>query len=133
MKLMCLMATTGLALSVLAASFMHSLATYIIFYAAFFGLSIGIGYVPPFRNTFSYFPTRKGMCSGVCMMGYGIGSFAYNQVFLRIVNPNNMPADRDHFFPEEVADRFPTALLVLGDLLFPRFHCLPCLPTKERG
>lgn len=47
----------------------------------------------PFKNTYSYFPKRKGMCAGVCMMGYGIGSFIYNQIFLHLVNPKNLPSN----------------------------------------
>ena len=53
------------------------------------------------------------------MMGYGIGSFFYNQIFRAIVNPHNIQPDADHFFPPEVADNFPKstrylALVYLG-------------------
>ena len=94
------MGTTGFALSALAASFMKSFIGYCIFYGGFYGLFVGIAYLAPFKNCYSYFPERKGMCSGVITMGYGFGSLCYNQVFLKIVNPNNLPADKDHFFPK---------------------------------
>ena len=93
MKKLCFIGTTGFALSVFLSSFMKTLTGYCIFYGALYGFFIGVGYMIPFKNTYSYFPHKKGMCAGVCMMGYGIGSFIYNQIFLRIVNPNNIPAD----------------------------------------
>ena len=90
------LAATGsfsFSLSVFLASFMTSLPTYCIFYGIFFGASIGLAYLPPFKHTYSYFPNRKGMCSGVCMMGYGIGSLMFNAIFLNLVNPDNIAAD----------------------------------------
>ena len=93
MKLLCFIGTTGFALSVFISSLMSSYIGYCIFYGAFLGFFAGIAYMMPFKNTYSYFPNRKGMCAGLCMMGYGIGSFLYNQIFLRIVNPDNIPSD----------------------------------------
>ena len=100
MKLLCFIGITSFAISVFISSFMKSFAGYCIFYGAFFGFSIGIAYLVPFKNCYSYFPDRKGMVGGVCMMGYGFGAVIYNQIFLKIVNPDNVPADQDHFFPQ---------------------------------
>ena len=30
-----------------------------------------------------------GLCSGVCLMGFGLGAFFFNFVLVAIVNPNN--------------------------------------------
>lgn len=100
MKTLCFIGIWGFAVSVLLASFMDALSTFTLFYGGFFGFFVGVAYMSPFKNTYSYFPYRKGMCAGVCMMGYGIGSFVYNQIFLHLVNPNNLPSNDNHIFPE---------------------------------
>ena len=86
---MCFISVWGFAGSVLAASYTDKLWTYTFYYSVCMGMAMGIGYMQPFKNTYSYFPHRKGMCAGICMMGYGIGSFLYNQLFLYLVNPYN--------------------------------------------
>ena len=47
------------------------------------------------------------------MMGYGIGAVIYNQIFLHLINPENKPANEEHFFPEDVAMNFPFALRIM--------------------
>ena len=83
----------GFVLSIFIASFMKDLVSFTIFYTGFMGFFLGVAYVCPIKNTYSYFPNRKGLCSAVCMMGYGIGPFVYNQIFLGIINPKNIPSD----------------------------------------
>ena len=78
MKMLAIIGMTGFCVSILIASFMKTVFTFVIFYGVGFGLFFGIAYMPPFKNTYAYFPNRKGMCSGVCMMGYGLGTFFYN-------------------------------------------------------
>lgn len=92
-KILCFIGIWGFVLAIFIASYMEGLVSYTIFYGGFVGFFIGIAYMSPFKNTYSYFPNRKGMCAGICMMGYGIGSFFYNQIFLHIVNPNNLPSN----------------------------------------
>ena len=72
---------------------MQTLVTFTLFYGTAFGFFVGIAYMAPFKNTYAYYPDRKGMCAGVCMMGYGIGAFVYNQIFLHLINPDNIGAD----------------------------------------
>lgn len=83
----------GFWLTVLVASFMKNLFTFSLFYGVFFGFFVGIAYMAPFKNTYAYYPNKKGLCSGVCMMGYGIGAFVYNQIFLHLTNPENKSPD----------------------------------------
>ena len=99
-KLMCFLGTSSYALGVFIASLMTDLWTFVFFFAACCSLGTGVAYLSPIKNCYLYYPDRKGMCSGVCMMGYGMGSFVYNQIFRLIVNPNNIPADSEHFFPK---------------------------------
>lgn len=92
-KKLCFLAIWGFALSIFLASLMTNLASFTLFYTGFMGFFLGVGYIHPLKNAYSYFPNRKGLCSGICMTGYGIGSFFYNQVFLGIINPSNIQAD----------------------------------------
>ena len=107
-----------MALCVFITSFMKSFAGYCIFYSMIYGFFFGFVYFICFRNTFSYFPHRKGMCAGICCFGFGIGSFIFNELFLKFVNPDNAPADENHIFPKEVANRMPTTLMIMSAIYF---------------
>ena len=118
MKTTSIIGLLGLALSVFITSFMKSFAGYCIFYSITYGGFFGLVYFICFRNTFSYFPHRKGMCAGICCFGFGLGSFIFNELFLKFVNPDNVQADSNHFFPKDVADRMPTALMIMSAIYF---------------
>lgn len=89
LKVLCFVGMWLFALSVFLASFMTHLWSFILLYGGLFGFSVGIIYMLPFKNSYAYYPHRKGMCAGISMAGYGLGSFFYNQIFLFLVNPNN--------------------------------------------
>lgn len=86
---LCSAAVVGVAASVFISSFMESFIGYVFFYGITYGLSIGFGYFPPVKNAYLHLPNRKGLCSGVCMSGFGLGSAIFNYVILALVNPNN--------------------------------------------
>jgi MFS family permease len=50
------------------------------------GLGLGLGYVTPVAAVTKWFPERRGLGSGLVVMGFGLGAFAYNLV-LRAVPP----------------------------------------------
>jgi hypothetical protein len=66
-----------------------------------------------------YFPDNKGLISGIIMGSYGGGSFIFNIIATKIVNPNGLNAtiktDDPNLtlFPPEVANRVPMLLRVL--------------------
>ena len=41
------------------------------------GLGLGLGYVTPVAAAMKWFPGRRGLGSGVVVMGFGLGAFAY--------------------------------------------------------
>lgn len=116
--MLCFIGTFLYALGVFISSEVGSLWSFALFFSSISSFGSGIAYMAPIKNAYFYYPDRKGMCAGVCMMGYGIGSFIFNQIFRAIVNPNNLPADKNHIFPLEVADNFPKALKVLSLVYF---------------
>jgi OFA family oxalate/formate antiporter-like MFS transporter len=44
------------------------------------GLGNGIGYVTPVATVTKWFPDRRGLGSGMVVMGFGLGAFFYNNV-----------------------------------------------------
>jgi len=42
------------------------------------GLGLGLGYVTPVAAVTKWFPDRRGLGSGLVVMGFGLGAFAYN-------------------------------------------------------
>ena len=62
----------------------------LIFYGCCYGVSIGIGYFPPIKNCYLHLPSRKGLCSGICLSGFGLGSAIFNYLIVYLINPDNL-------------------------------------------
>ena len=69
-----------------------------------------------------WFPKRRGLATGVCLGGYGFGSFIFSQVSSHLVNPNGEDptiTDPDNpdilFYGPNVADRVP---FMIRDLVY---------------
>jgi MFS transporter, OFA family, oxalate/formate antiporter len=69
------------------------------------GLSIGFSYLAVIKNCWSYFPNRKGLISGLIMTGFGLSSFIFTSIADFIINPNSQLANKDGFYPPEIAMR----------------------------
>lgn len=100
MKKLPLWATCGIGGSisifgVLLSSLVKKYVAFLCFYPTFFGFGIGIGYMAPIIAGWEHFPDRKGMVSGLTILGFGFGSFIFGFVSLAIANPNNEEADLD--------------------------------------
>lgn len=92
-RLMCIVAIIAMSASVLAASFMTQFVGFIIFYGFCYGFSIGIGYFPPLKNCYMHLPKHKGLCAGVCMSGFGLGSAVFNYIIVALINPDDVNID----------------------------------------
>jgi hypothetical protein len=73
-------------------SFTKSFYVFMIFYGVIFAAGIGIVYLVPLMCSWSYFPKRKGMVSGIIFSGYGFGGFIFGFISLATANPNNLEA-----------------------------------------
>lgn len=93
-RILCLIALIGMSLSVYISSYMDSFIGYVIFYGFTYGISIGFGYYPPLKNCYLHLPKRKGLCSGICMSGFGLGSGIFNYLLIALVNPNDEVLDK---------------------------------------
>ena len=52
-------------------------------YGVLGGLGLGLGYVTPVTAVTRWFPDRRGLGSGMVVMGFGLGAFLYNLVLAR--------------------------------------------------
>jgi MFS family permease len=53
------------------------------------GLGLGLGYITPVAAVTKWFPDRRGLAGGMVVMGFGLGTFFYNNVV------KNVPSFRD--------------------------------------
>jgi len=55
-------------------------------YGAIGGLGLGMGYITPVATVTKWFPDKRGLASGMVVMGFGLGAFIYNQIVPRIAS-----------------------------------------------
>jgi OFA family oxalate/formate antiporter-like MFS transporter len=53
-------------------------------YGVLGGLGLGLGYVTPVATVTKWFPDKRGLGSGMVVMGFGLGAFLYNNVLKAI-------------------------------------------------
>jgi hypothetical protein len=85
----------GVAGTMFIVSFTSSFVLYILIYGLFYGLFIGFGYISPLANCIEHIPDKKGLCSGICVMGSGFGALFFNVILLQCINPENLPFDEE--------------------------------------
>ena len=56
------------------------LPLFIISYGVVGGIGLGIGYIAPVPTLLKWFPDRRGMASGMAVMGFGFGSLVFGPV-----------------------------------------------------
>lgn len=99
-------------------SFLESFAAYVGLYGIANGFFLGLPYILPINNACQYLPKRKGLVSGICIMGLGFGALLFNQIIVAVMNPNNISANSEHYFPAEVADNLPKVWRILAGVYF---------------
>jgi MFS family permease len=68
----------GLGVTRLGAPWMY------VTYGVLGGLGLGLGYVTPVATVTKWFPDKRGLGSGMVVMGFGLGAFLYNNVLKAI-------------------------------------------------
>lgn len=112
-KAISLVCVCGISASMVLLSLATKFAWYVLVYGVVFGLFIGYGYMAPIKNCYSHLPDRKGLCSGVCLTGFGLGALFFNLILTGLINPNN-EKQTDHLFPVYVGNRLPFALQMIS-------------------
>lgn len=55
-----------------------------LFYGVVGGVGLGFGYITPVAMVTKWFPDKRGLASGMVVMGFGLGAFFYNQIINRL-------------------------------------------------
>eukprot|EP00347_Sterkiella_histriomuscorum_P003101 403365582 len=98
----------------IAASFMTNYLAFLLLYTLSFGFSNGISYAVPVYNSWSHYPEKKGMVTGIVLCGFGMGSFMFDFISVALVNPNAQDPDKQGVYSLEVANNVPYMLRMLA-------------------
>src|SRR5262247_1075089 len=80
------LATTGAILFSLSyllgglALYLKSIPLFYLGYSIIGGIGIGLGYVTPVSTVAKWFPDKKGLVTGVVVMGFGVGAFMMSKL-----------------------------------------------------
>lgn len=55
-------------------------------YGVIGGLGLGMAYITPVAMVTKWFPDKRGLASGMVVMGFGLGAFFYNQIVPRLAS-----------------------------------------------
>lgn len=83
-----------------------------------FGIAIGFSYISITRNSWYFYPNKKGLISGIILFGYGVSSMIFSAIADYIINPNNESAEPNGFFNKSIADNTHSYLIKLNIILF---------------
>lgn len=67
------------------ALYVRSVPLFYIGYSIVGGIGIGLGYVTPVSTVAKWFPDRKGLVTGVVVMGFGVGALLMSKVMAPIL------------------------------------------------
>ena len=73
---------------VFLSSFVTSYIAFVLIYPTLFGIGVGFSYMAPIVSGWEYFPTKRGVVSGLIVGGFGFGSFIFGFISLANVNPD---------------------------------------------
>ncbi|MFC7370969.1 OFA family MFS transporter [Fictibacillus iocasae] len=83
-----LIASFCFGLGLLGAGFADSIGSlymFYVFYGALGGIGLGIGYITPVSSLVKWFPDRRGMATGLAIMGFGFASLIASPVIARLI------------------------------------------------
>ncbi|MDE0478770.1 MAG: OFA family MFS transporter [Gammaproteobacteria bacterium] len=72
----------------------NSLLLFYLGYGVIGGAGIGFGYVTPVATVAKWFPDRKGLATGIVVMGFGVGAFLFSRLlapFLVVQTAEDLP------------------------------------------
>ena len=58
-------------------------------YSVLIGLGFGLLYMTALKNSWQYFPSKKGLISGLILSCYTVGAILWTIITKSIANPNN--------------------------------------------
>jgi MFS transporter, OFA family, oxalate/formate antiporter len=68
-----------------------SLALFFVGYGVIGGVGLGIGYISPVSTLVKWFPDRRGMATGMAVLGFGAGAMLASPLAARLIEGAGMP------------------------------------------
>ncbi|MGY4691604.1 L-lactate MFS transporter [Salibacterium sp. K-3] len=72
--------------------YMESYLTFLAFFGVIGGLGLGFGYIAPVSTLVKWFPDRRGLATGMAVMGFGAGALITSPVANQLMNTLSIPA-----------------------------------------
>jgi MFS transporter, OFA family, oxalate/formate antiporter len=63
-----------------------SLILLYLFYGVLGGIGLGVGYITPVSSLVKWFPDRRGLATGLAIMGFGFASLISSPIIVRLIN-----------------------------------------------
>jgi MFS family permease len=128
----------GLILPIILCSYTTNYYLFMFLYSFVTGFSFGILYMPALKHSWVYFPSHKGLVSGIILSFYSIGSIIAVIVTQSVANPDNISPVFDYqkdeyiYPPEsEVTKAVPRMLRALA-WLYGGMIVLSCVLISSR-
>ncbi|WP_224998955.1 OFA family MFS transporter [Cesiribacter sp. SM1] len=65
---------------------MESLPLLYLFYGVFGGIGLGIGYITPVSSLIKWFPDRRGLATGLAVMGFGFAALISSPIIVALIS-----------------------------------------------
>lgn len=115
---------SAIAIPLLACSYIKNYWVFVFLYSVVIGFGFGLLYMVSLRNAWQFYPSKKGMISGLIMSCYSVGAVLWVILTKQIANPQNLKPDlnvkvgdeMEHFFTpnSDVVKNVPMMLRTLG-------------------
>lgn len=70
---------------------MENYILFLIFFGAVGGLGLGFGYIAPVSTLVKWFPDRRGLATGMAVMGFGAGALITSPIASRLMIATSIP------------------------------------------
>lgn len=64
--------------------YLGSLAVFILSYGVLGGIGLGIGYITPVTTLIKWFPDKRGLATGIAIMGFGFASMIFGPIIAKL-------------------------------------------------
>lgn len=114
----------------------YNFTAVILVYGLGSGLGCGSAYMSSIIAAQKWFPTRKGIFTGVIVAGFGFGGLIFTNLQTLYLNPDNRQP-RNGYFDEQVYSKVPDLFMYMG-IIFTIVQTIGCLlafpaPSSEFG
>ena len=131
-KTVTVFALTGFSLVNLATAYLNNYYAYILIYAVGSGCFLGLGYLLSLYIAWTYFPTKKSLITGLCLLATGLCPSIMSPITSAIANPDNIEDHTDPDYSKNVPLLFQCLAGIFGVFTAIVFIVLPSPRLSEK-